>query len=135
MMFQADDNKGTIFRYSAIVAIMIACLGLFGLASFMVEQRRKEVGIRKVLGASVSGVTIMLSKEFMRWIVIANLIAAPVAYVFMEKILTNYAYRISVDWWMYAATAGLTLVIALFTVGYQSVKTALVNPAECLRYE
>ncbi len=133
--FRTEEKIGTIFQYAAIFAIMIACLGLFGLASYMVEQRTKEVGIRKVLGASTPGIAVMLSKEFIRWILIANIIAAPVTYYLMDMLLMNYAYRISIAWWLFAVAAILTLTIALMTISYQSIKAARSNPVDSLKYE
>jgi ABC-type lipoprotein release transport system permease subunit len=134
-MFKDDQKRAEIFQYAAIFAIIIACLGLFGLASFMVEQRTKEVGIRKVLGASIPGIAVMLSKEFIRWILVANVIAAPITYYLMNKLLMSYAYRITIGWWLFAVAAVLTLVIALITVSYQSIKAARSNPVKSLRYE
>jgi putative ABC transport system permease protein len=134
-MFQNDRRMATVFQYAALFAIVIACLGLFGLASFMIDLRTKEIGIRKTLGASIPGIAAMLSKEFIRWIVIANVIAAPVAYYAMNELLTNYAYRISIGWWVFVGTAALTLIIGLSTVGYQSIRAARSNPIDSLRYE
>ncbi|MGA2624188.1 MAG: ABC transporter permease [Bacteroidota bacterium] len=133
--FQDDRRMAAVFQYAALFAIAIACLGLFGLASFMIDLRTKEIGIRKTLGASIPAIASMLSKEFIRWIVIANIIAAPVAYYIMKELLMNYAYRISIGWWMFVGTAVLTLIIGLLTVGYQSIRAARSNPIDSLRYE
>jgi putative ABC transport system permease protein len=126
---------GFILKYSAILAILIACLGLFGLASFMAEQRTKEIGIRKVLGSSISGITIMLSKEFVKWVIVANIIAWPISYFLMNKWLQNYAYKISISWWIFGLAGLISFIIALLTVSYQSIKAARSNPVNSLRYE
>ena len=119
----------------AIIAILVACLGLFGLASYVTVQRSKEIGIRKVLGASVPKISYLLSKEFVRCVIIANLIAWPLAYMIMSRWLFNFAFRTTIDIWIFVLTGILTLLIALFTVGYQSIRSASANPVETLRYE
>ena len=124
-----------LFSIFTGVAIFIACLGLFGLASFTVEQRTKEIGIRKILGASISGIVIILSKEYVKWIVLANVLAWPAAYVVMNQWLKNFAYRTDVGISTFILSAVLALVIALLTVSYQSIKAALADPVESLRYE
>ncbi len=123
------------FTYFTFLGIFIACLGLFGLASFTAEQRTKEIGIRKVLGASVSSIVLLLTKEFTKWVLISNLIAWPFAYYAMNKWLQNFAYHINISVWLFIISAGLTLVIAFLTVSYQSIKAALANPVESLGYE
>jgi putative ABC transport system permease protein len=117
------------------LAIFIASLGLFGLASFTAEQRTKEIGIRKALGDSVSGIILLLIKEFTKWVLVANVIAWPIAYWAMNRWLQNFAYRINVGLGTFVLAALLALVIALLTVGYQAVKAARVNPVVALRYE
>jgi putative ABC transport system permease protein len=134
-MYRADERMGAVLRVFAALAVIIACLGLFGLASFMAEQRTKEIGIRKVLGASAPGVVVLLSREFAKWVAMANLIAWPVAYLVMRGWLQDFASRRGIAWWLFAATGAGTLVIALLTVGYQAVRAALANPVESLRYE
>ena len=134
-MFQADERMISIFSYSAFLAIIVACLGLFGLAAFILELRTKEIGIRKVLGASITGITFMLSKEFILWVLTANLIAFPVAYFLMDSWLQNYAYRINISWWIFLISGGIALVIALATIGFRAVKAATANPVESLKYE
>jgi len=124
-----------IFSYFTFLAILIACLGLFGLASFTAEQRTKEIGIRKALGASVSEIIFLLSKEFTRWVLVANIIAWPLAYFAMNRWLQNFAYRINIGIGTFILAALLALVIALLTVGYQAVRAARANPVEALRYE
>ena len=124
-----------IFSYFTFLAILIACLGLFGLASFTAEQRTKEIGIRKALGASVSEIIFLLSKEFTRWVLVANIIAWPLAYFAMNRWLQNFANRINIGIGTFILAALLALVIALLTVGYQAIKAARANPVEALRYE
>ncbi|MDH5468265.1 MAG: ABC transporter permease, partial [Candidatus Aminicenantes bacterium] len=134
-LYKAEKKIGQLFTSFSVLAILVACLGLFGLASFTAEQRTKEIGIRKVLGASVSNIVVLLTREFSKWVLLANLIAWPVAYFAMHRWLQNFAYRISIGVWMFFLAASLALAIALVTVSYQAVKVALVNPAKSLRYE
>lgn len=118
-----------------MLAILISALGLFGLAFFITEQRTKEIGIRKVLGASATGLMLMLSKQFAKWVILANLIAWPIAYYFMNRWLQNFAYRIQIDIITFLLSGILVLVITLITVSYQSLKVSLANPVDTLRYE
>lgn len=134
-LYRSEIRTSRVFTAFAFLAILIASLGLFGLASFMAEQRTKEIGIRKVLGASVSGVVLLLSKEYIKWILIANIVAWPLAYYFMNKWLQNFAFRTGLNLWMFLASGIAALIIALTTVSYQSLKAALSHPAKCLRYE
>lgn len=134
-MYKDDERMGVIFKYGAFFAIFIACLGLFGFASFLAEKRTKEIGIRKTLGASTKGIVYLLSKEFVKWVLIANVIASPVAYLLMNGWLQNYAYRISIEWWVFIVAAIITVFISVLTIGYQAVKSAIANPAISLRSE
>ncbi|HVO75921.1 MAG TPA: FtsX-like permease family protein, partial [Ignavibacteriaceae bacterium] len=131
----SEIRMGEIFKYFSFLSILIACLGLFGLISISAEQRTKEIGIRKVLGASISNVSLILSKDFLILVVLSNLIAWPVAYYFMNKWLEDFAYRIDIHWWMFALAGGIALVIALATVSIQAIKAAAANPVDSLRYE
>jgi len=133
--YAKDERVGKIFGYAATLAIFVAGLGLFGLAAFMAEQRTKEIGVRKVLGASVAGIVGLLSKDFIKLVLIANVVAWPVAYFAMNRWLQNFAYRLDLGWWVFALAGGLALVIALLTVSTQAIKAALANPVEALRYE
>lgn len=133
--YRGWENLGSLLRYFTILAILIASLGLFGLASFTAEQRTKEIGVRKVLGASVSNIIILMSKEFTKWVLLSNLIAWPIAYLMMNNWLQEFDNRISLNWWIFAATGILTLLIALTTVSYQSVRIAMTNPVKALKYE
>ena len=126
---------GQLVGTFALLAILVACLGLFGLAAFTAEQRTKEIGVRKVLGASTRSIILLLSKEFAYLVLIANVIAWPVAYFSMGDWLQSFAYRVDVAWWVFALAGVTTLFIALGTVGYQALRAALSNPIEALRYE
>ena len=134
-LYRKEKRIGTILNYFTFLAILISCLGLFGLASFMAERRTKEIGIRKVLGAPVSGLVVLLSKEFSRWVLISNIIAWPIGYFVMEKMLQSYAYRTPIGIEIFILSALLALVIALLTVSFQAIKAARTNPVESLRYE
>ena len=134
-MYHAERRSSSIATVFALLAIFIACTGLFGLATYTIQQRRKEIGIRKVLGASVAGITGSLAKDFLKLVMGAFAVAAPVAYWFMQKWLSDFAYRIEIQWWMFVV-AGLAAVgIAFLTVSFQSVKAALANPVKSLRSE
>lgn len=133
--YQKDERVGNLFGLAAGLAIVIACIGLLGLASFMAEQRTKEIGVRKVLGATVANVATLLSKDFVKFVLLANLIAWPVVWFAMNKWLENFAYRIGIAWWIFLLAGGVALVIALLTVSTQAIRAALANPAEALRYE
>jgi putative ABC transport system permease protein len=119
----------------SFLAILIACLGLFGLASFTMQQRTKEIGVRKVLGASVAGIVLMLSKDFTRLVFVAFIVASPIAYLAMKAWLQNFAYRTEIGGGVFAWSGLLAFIIALLTVSFQSIKAALANPVEALRYE
>ncbi len=133
--FRSEEQLGTVFGIFTGLGIFIACLGLFGLSAFMAEQRTKEIGIRKVLGSSVIEIVVLLTKEFTKWVLLANLFAWPIAYYFMNKWLQNFAYRTSSSLWVFVLSAFLTLVLALLTVTFQTIKAAAANPVDSLRYE
>lgn len=133
--YRAEQRMEKILSFSTVFAIFISCLGLLGLASFTAEQRTKEIGIRKILGSSVTGIILLLSKEFIRWILLGNLIAWPLAYFAVKNWLQNFAARTDIQWEIFLVSGGLALIISLFTVCYQSVKAALANPVDSLRYE
>ena len=134
-LYRSEQSVGTVFNYFTILVVFIACLGLFGLASFTSEKRTKEIGIRKVLGAPVSSILLLLSREFAKWVLFANIIAWPTAYFIMTKWLENFAYRTNIGIQTFFLAAGLVLGIALITVSYQCIKTALSNPMDSLKYE
>jgi putative ABC transport system permease protein len=133
--YKAEMNFKTIFFYITFIAIFIACLGLFGLSSFITEQRAKEIGIRKVLGASVSGIIGLLSKDFIKLIIIAAVISFPVAWWAMNKWLQDFVYRINIGWWVFVAAAIVAVVIAFLTISAQAIKAAVSNPVKSLRTE
>jgi putative ABC transport system permease protein len=134
-LYTTEQQTGRIFITFAILAILIACLGLFGLATYAAEQRTKEIGIRKVLGASVSNIAGMLSKDFLKLVIISAAIAFPVAWWAMNKWLEDFAYRVSIGWWVFCAAGILALLIALLTVSFRAIKAALMNPVKSLRTE
>lgn len=133
--YAAEQKTGTILNIFSVLIILVACLGLFGLVTYTAEQRTKEIGIRKVLGASVTQVTEMLSKEFVKLVLIASLISFPVAWWGMNKWLQSFAYRITISWWIFIVAALAALLIALITVSLQAIKAALANPVNSLRSE
>lgn len=133
--YGAEERLSDIFSAFSVFAIFIACLGLFGMASFASEQRTKEIGIRKVLGATVPGVVVLLARDFLKLIVAANFIAWPLAYFGMNKWLQNFAYKAGISLWVFFITGILAVGIALATVSYQSIKAALLNPVDAIKYE
>ncbi|GAA4311212.1 ABC transporter permease [Mucilaginibacter gynuensis] len=134
-LYVTEQKTAQIFSTFSTLAILLACLGLFALAAFATMQRTKEIGIRKVLGASVSGIVGLISKEFLVLTLIAIVIASPAAWYFMNKWLQDFAYRINIQWWVFVVAGGLTLVIAFITVSLQSIKAAIANPVKSLRSE
>jgi len=134
-MYKSEIRMNHLFRSFSALAIFLSCLGLFGLASFTAEQRTKEISIRKVLGASVPEIFILLSRGLSKWVLLANIIAWPAAYYFMNKWLQNFAYRIGLSVWVFILSGLAAFCIALFTVSYQSIKAATANPVKSLRYE
>ncbi|WP_227687038.1 ABC transporter permease [Spirosoma arboris] len=133
--YEKEQRTSSIVLYFTLIAIVIACLGLFGLVAFSAEQRTKEIGIRKVLGASVPSIVALLSKEFVRLVVVANLIAVPIAWYGMNQWLHDFAYKVTIEWWVFALAGLLALSTALLTVSFQSIKAALMNPVKSLRSE
>lgn len=133
--YETEQRISSIIKYFTFIAILISCLGLFGLAAFTAERRTKEIGIRKVLGASVQNIVLLLSKEFVLLIVIAFVIATPIAWYAASRWLETFAYRIDIGWWVFALAGVLALVIALLTISFQSIRAAVHNPVESLRSE
>lgn len=133
--FAAEERIGKLASFFAVLAIFISCLGLFGLASFVAEQRTKEIGIRKVLGASVANLWTLLSRDFVLLVIISCLIAIPLAYYFLNDWLQKYEYRTGISWWIFAISAAGALAITLLTVSFQSIKAALMNPVKSLKSE
>jgi len=133
--FAAEQRIGTLSTIFAILAIFISCLGIFGLASFVAAQRTKEIGVRKVLGASVINLWGLLSKEFVQLVIVAFAIAAPVAYYFMNEWLQKYEYRTNMPWWMFGVAGSGALLITMLTVSFQAIRAAVANPVKSLRTE
>jgi putative ABC transport system permease protein len=134
-LYRSEKRVGRIINIFTILSIFVSCLGLFGLASFMALRRTKEIGIRKVLGATVSGIVVLLTKEFSRWVLVANLIAWPLSYLAMNRWLEEFPYRADIKLWIFLGTGLATFMVAILTVSYQSLRAALSNPADSLRYE
>jgi ABC-type lipoprotein release transport system permease subunit len=134
-MYRTEERAGRLLRTFAVLAIFIACLGLFGLASFMAERRTREIGIRKVLGASVPQLAILLCREFFFLVLLANVLVWPVAYWVLENWLKNYAYRLPVSPLIFVFALGAAMTITILTVSFQAVRAAVANPADALKYE
>ena len=134
-LHKQEFKTGNVFTVFSILAIFVACLGLFGLASFIAEHKTKEIGIRKAMGASTLTVIKLLLVQFTKWVLWANVVAWPVAYIFMKNWLNNFAYRVDIQWWVFVISAFLGLLIACLTVSFQAIKAARANPVNSLRYE
>lgn len=135
MMYKSERKLGTIFSYFSSLAIFIACLGILGLSLYSIQQRVKEIGIRKVIGASVTRITALLVKEFIQPVFIATVIAVPIVWYGMNKWLEDFAYRVAISWWIFAVAGALALAIAILTVSLQAIKAAMANPVKSLRTE
>jgi putative ABC transport system permease protein len=133
--YESEQHFGYLFSLFSFLAIFIACLGLFGLATFTAQQRTKEIGIRKVLGASVANIVVLIAKDFMRLVVIAIVIAVPLCLLVMNRWLNDFAYRVAISPAIFIATAAIALFIALTAISWQSVKAALANPVRAIRSE
>ncbi|MBD0332011.1 MAG: FtsX-like permease family protein, partial [Chitinophagaceae bacterium] len=134
-MYKSEEKLASLLWIFTIMAIVVGCMGLFGLAAFSAEQRTKEIGIRKVLGASMLNIMGLLSKSFVRLILIASAIAFPVAWWAMNKWLEDFPYRITISWWVFAIAAIAAVIIALITVSFQTIRAAISNPVNSLRTE
>ena len=133
--YRAEIRISALLKVFTVLAVFLSCLGLFGLTSFMAEQRTREIGVRKVLGASILGLVVLLSKEFTKWVLIANIIAWPIAYLLMNKWLQDFANRIDISLFVFLFAGSIALFIALLTVSWQAIRAATANPVEALRYE
>ena len=133
--FGDEERIGNLAGIFTMLAIFISCMGLFGMISFVIQQRAKEIGIRKILGASVQTIVGLLSKDFIQLVIFAIVLAVPIAWYFAERWLENYVYRIQMGWWIFAIAGTLALTIAFLTVSLQSISAALANPIEALRDE
>jgi len=134
-LYQSEIKQETIFSIFSIIAIVIACLGLFGLTAFTALKRKKEIGVRKVLGSSNLNIVTLLSKDMLQPVLIGTILAVPLGYYAMNKWLQQFAYRIDITWWMFALAGFLAILIALITVSFQAIKAAVANPVENLRTE
>jgi len=134
-MYRVEQRTGQLGLSFAIIAILIACLGLFGLVTYMTEQRIKEIGIRKVLGSTVSNLVAMLSKDFLKLVLVSMVISIPIAWWAMQKWLQDFAYRIDISWWVFVSAGVIALMISLITIGFTAFKAAIANPVKSLRTE
>ena len=134
-LYKTDTHVGQLFNCFAIITILISCLGLFGLVTFTAESKVKEIGVRKVLGAGVPQIVTLLSKDFLVLVLVAAVIAFPLAWYGLNSFLQDYAYRTNLSWWVFALAGLIALVIALITVSFQSIKAAIANPVKSLRTE
>jgi putative ABC transport system permease protein len=132
-IYKTDISAGMLFNVFSIIAVLVSCLGLFGLITYTAETKTKEIGIRKTYGASVRNIVEMLSKEFLILVGIAMLIAFPIAWFWLDKMLQDYAYRIDVSWWIFALAAGVAIVLTLLTVGVQALRAALRDPVRAIQ--
>jgi putative ABC transport system permease protein len=133
--YRAEERFASIILAFSILSLLIACLGLYGLIAYSTSQKTKEIGIRKVLGATVNSILVLVSKDFLQLVILACFIAMPVAWYLMNQWLQDFAYKITIEWWMFALSGLLVLGIALLTVSFQSIKAALMNPVTSLRSE
>jgi putative ABC transport system permease protein len=134
-LYQSEERQKSIFTIFSCVAIFIACLGLFGLSAFAISQRVKEIGIRKVLGANVSTIVGLLSKDFLKLVLLAAIIAFPIAWYAMDSWLQDFAYRINIQWWIFVVSGVIAAIIAFVTISFQAIKAAVSNPVKSLRSE
>jgi len=134
-LYNSEQEQGNLFTIFSCLAIFIACLGLFGLSAFTISQRVKEIGVRKVLGASIPQIVTELSKDFLKLVIIASVIALPIAWYAMSKWLLDFAFRINIQWWVFVMAGVIALIIAFATISYQSIKAAMANPVKSLRSE
>jgi putative ABC transport system permease protein len=134
-MYKAEQRVGNVGLSFALLAILIACLGLFGLVSYMAEQRTKEIGVRKVLGATVNNIVGLMSRDFLKLVLISALIAFPASWLMMDRWLQDYAYRINIGWWVFVTAGAATLLIAFITVSMQAIRAAIQNPVKSLKTE
>jgi putative ABC transport system permease protein len=134
-LYESEQQQGSLFSIFSAIAIFIACLGLFGLSAFAITQRIKEIGIRKVLGATTGSIVTLLSTDFLKLVIIASVIAFPVAWYVMNTWLQDFAYRINIPWWAFVLAGILAVCITLFTISFQAIKAAMANPVKSLRSE
>jgi ABC-type antimicrobial peptide transport system permease subunit len=133
--YKSELLTGSLASYFALISILISCLGLFGLATFMARQRTKEIGIRKVLGASLRNITTLITKDFLKLVILANLIASPLAYYFMDGWLQDFEYHVEMKWWVFVLAGMLAMVITMITISFHAIKAAMADPVKSLRTE
>jgi len=133
--YSSEKEMGRMFSVSSVVAILLSCMGLFGIALIAIGQRIREIGVRKVLGASVTNIATMVTKDFIKPVILAMLIAIPIAWWAMSKWLQDFVYRIHINWWVFLIAAGAAILIAILTVSFQAIKAAIANPVKSLRTE
>jgi len=133
--YNTEERWSKITAYAALVAIFLSCLGLLGISSLLVARRVKEIGIRKVNGAMIRNILLLLYRDILKWVVIAFIIACPVAWFIMNKWLQNFAYHTPISWWTFIIAGGVAVLISLITISWQAIKASRINPVECLRYE
>jgi putative ABC transport system permease protein len=133
--YRTEQNTARIVFYFSILAIVVSCLGLFGLATYTAEKRTKEIGVRKVLGASVASIILLFSKEFLKLVLISFVMAAPIAWYTMHRWLQDFAYSIDIEWWIFLITSLLVVIITIVTISFQAIKAALISPVKSLRSE
>jgi putative ABC transport system permease protein len=134
-MYRKDQRTGDLFNNFSIIAIFVSCLGLFGITTYTAQLKKREIGIRKVLGASIFQVTKLLSSDFLILVAVSAVIAIPLAWYVMDLWLQDFVYRIPMSWWIFALAGGITLVIAIITVSFQAIRAAIANPVKSLRTE
>ncbi len=134
-LYAQDEKTAWLIRAATIITIFISCMGLFGLAMFTAQRRTKEIGIRKVLGASIINITAMLGKDFLKLVFISIVIASPIAYYFSHEWLQDFVYRTNISWWVFALAGMIAVLVALVTISFQSIKAAIANPVKSLRTE
>ena len=134
-LYDEESRLTKIFLVFTFLAILISCLGLFGLVSYVAEQKKKEIGVRKILGASINSIIQLLTKDFVKLVIIAFFIAVPISYMLMQRWLENYTYKIDIQWWTFLLAGSGALIITLLTVGFHSIKSATINPIESIRTE
>ena len=133
--YDSYQKTNQIMTTAMVIAIFISCMGLFGLAAFTAVQRRKEIGVRKVLGATVSEIVVLLSKDFLKLVILSLVLASPIAWYFMSKWLNDFAYRINMSFWIFLLAGSMALLIAFITISFQSIRAAIANPVTSLRSE
>jgi putative ABC transport system permease protein len=133
--YQNEERIGNVFMYFSFLAIFISCMGLFGVVLFLTEQKTKEIGIRKALGGSVLHILLLLSKDLTKWILVSLIISVPIAWIAMDKWLTNFAYAVKIDWWIFAGSGIITILLSWLTISWHTIKAALRKPVDTLRYE